>query len=219
MKWFKLFLVLQLLSLLVYSQEQRPAFWKEIQEFKKQDSASFPKARQILFVGSSSFTKWKDVQSYFPSHPIVNRGFGGSTLLDVIRYADDIILPYAPKQIVVYCGENDFAADTSLMPAQVAERFYQLFNIIRRKYKKVPVAYVSMKPSPSRTHLMPKYEVANNMIREFLKTKRRTAFINVYPAMLDKDGKPIADIFLNDNLHMNKKGYDIWQHIIAPYLK
>lgn len=198
---------------------QQPPFWNDIQQFKKQDSASFPKTRQILFVGSSSFTKWTDVQDYFPGYPILNRGFGGSTLLDVIRYADDIILPYEPKQIVIYCGENDFAADKDLMPAQVAERFYQLFNIIRGKYKKTPIAYVSMKPSPSRTHLMAKYNVANVMIREFLKKKKHTAFINIYHAMLNSDGTPMKDIFVGDNLHMNAKGYAIWQKIIRPYLK
>ena len=217
----KLFLLFALpaLTLLACAQESKPAFWKEIQEFKKQDSISFPDANKILLVGSSSFTMWRDVQSYFPAYPVINRGFGGSTLKDVIRYADDIILPYQPKQVVIYCGENDFAADTSLMPAEVAERFYELFNIIRKRYKKVPIAYVSMKPSPSRIQLMPKYNVANVMIKEFLKKKKRTDFIDVYHAMLNSDGAPMADIFIEDKLHMNKKGYDIWQKIIAPYLK
>ncbi|MBC7934304.1 MAG: G-D-S-L family lipolytic protein [Rhizobacter sp.] len=214
-----LLLTLPLFSMQACAQDVKPAFREEIQAFKKQDSASFPKANQILFVGSSSFTKWTDVQQYFPVYPIINRGFGGSTLTDVIRYANDIILPYQPKQIVIYCGENDFASDTSLMPAQVAARFYELFSIIRKKYKKVPVAYVSMKPSPSRTHLMAKYNVANVMIRKFLKKKKKTDFIDVYPAMLNSDGTPIKDIFVQDNLHMNKKGYDIWQKIIGPYLK
>ena len=214
-----LLLVLTASSILTQAQTVKPAFSKDIIAFKKQDSISFPKPNQILFVGSSSFTKWTDVQEYFPGFPIINRGFGGSTLTDVIRYAGDIILPYQPKQIVIYCGENDFAEDTSLMPAQVASRFYELFEIIRNKYPKVPVAYVSMKPSPSRKHLMAKYVVANEMIKSFLNSKRRTAFIDVYPAMLNLDGTPMKDIFVQDNLHMNKKGYEIWQKIIEPYLK
>ena len=162
---------------------------------------------------------WKDVQDYFPGYPIINRGFGGSSITDLVRYANDIILPYQPKQIVIYCGENDLAGDDKLMPAKVAERFYELFHIIREKYPKVPVAYISMKPSPSRTSLMPKFNVANVMIKNFLETKKRTAFIDVYHAMLNSDGTVMTDIFLQDNLHMNKKGYAIWQKIIAPYLK
>lgn len=219
MKWTRLFLLLQLFTLTAFAQENKAPFWNDIQQFKKKDSAAFPQAEQILFVGSSSFTMWKDVQDYFPQHPIINRGFGGSSITDLIRYANDIILPYQPKQIVIYCGENDFAGDEKLMPAQVAERFYELFNIIRKKYKKVPIAYVSMKPSPSRTHLMAKFDVANVMIREFLKKKKRTDYIDVYHAMLNSDGTPMTDIFLKDNLHMNKKGYAIWQKIIEPYLK
>ncbi|HEV8273318.1 MAG TPA: G-D-S-L family lipolytic protein, partial [Chitinophagaceae bacterium] len=81
-------------------------FWNDIQNFKKQDSVSFPPKNAILLIGSSSFTKWTDVQDYFPGYTIINRGFGGSTLLDQIRYVNDIVFPYDPKQIVIYCGEN-----------------------------------------------------------------------------------------------------------------
>lgn len=206
-----------LLTLFTVSAIGQP-YADDIKAFHRQDSIQFPGKGKILFVGSSSFTKWTDVQQYFPAYPIINRGFGGSTLLDVTRYADDVIFPYDPKQIVIYCGENDFAADDSLYPAQVAERFEKLFNLIRSRYKKVPVAYISMKPSPSRKHLMPKFNVANVMIRSFLKTKKRTAFIDVYHSMLKPDGTPLDGIYIEDNLHMNAKGYAIWQKIIEPYL-
>src|SRR5580658_5491940 len=82
--------------------KQPPPFWNEISEFKHQDSLQRPPSGAILFVGSSSFRKWTNVQSYFPGHTIINRGFGGSTLPDVIRYAGEIIFPYHPKQIVIY---------------------------------------------------------------------------------------------------------------------
>src|SRR5687768_10042059 len=88
-------------------QAQQPPFYEEIQAFKKQDSAQMPPQNAILFVGSSSFNFWKDMQQYFPHHTVINRGFGGSALPDVIRYAREIIFRYQPKQIVIYCGEND----------------------------------------------------------------------------------------------------------------
>ena len=193
-------------------------FAKEIAAFKKQDSLSFPGTGKILFVGSSSFTLWKDVQQYFPEYPIINRGFGGSSLTDLIRYAPDVIFPYDPRQIVIYCGENDFAGDTSLYPSQVAQRFFDLFNLIRARYKKVPIAYISMKPSPSRQHLMARFNVANVMIKNFLKKKKRTAYIDVYKAMVKENGLPKDEIFLADKLHMNAEGYKIWNKIIEPYL-
>src|ERR1700709_1983633 len=111
-----LFVVASVIQL--QAQEEPHPFWNEIQAFKKNDSAHFPPPNEILFVGSSSFNFWKDVQDYFPGYPIINRGFGGSSLPDVIRYADDIIYPYKPKQVVIYCGENDFAG-TDSMSAQI----------------------------------------------------------------------------------------------------
>ncbi len=215
----KIFLVFFIGCLYFANAQQHPPFFKEIQEFKTQDSLAFPEPNQILFAGSSSFTKWTDVQDYFPSFPIINRGFGGSSLTDLIRYANDIILPYQPRQIVIYCGENDFAANEQVSAAEVAKRFYLLFSIIRKKYKKLPVVYVSMKPSPSRIQLMPKFDSANYMIKQFLKKRPRTAFADVYHAMLQKDGTVNQEIFLKDNLHMNSKGYHIWQQILRPYLK
>ena len=202
----------------LFAQQTKPAFYDDIRAFKMQDSIGFPPINAILFVGSSSFTNWTDVQEYFPQYKIINRGFGGSTLVDVIRYADDIIIPYHAKQIVIYCGENDFAASDTVTIKTVVDRFKQLFSFIRQHYKNVPIAYLSMKPSPSRQQLMHKFLYANRAIKSFLQTKRKTAFIDVYHAMLDAGGKPIKDIFIEDNLHMNAKGYTIWQKIIAPYL-
>jgi len=192
-------------------------FWNDIRVFKKQDSISFPPKNAILFIGSSSFTKWTDVQDYFPAYTIINRGFGGSTLLDEIRYVNDIVFPYQPKQIIIYCGENDLASSDSVTAAMVVDRFKQLFQMIREKTE-VPIAYVSMKPSPSRRHLFPKMREANQLIKDFLATQKNTAFIDVHQKMLDTTGEPIPEIFLEDSLHMNAKGYAIWQKEIQPFL-
>lgn len=193
-------------------------FWNEVQKFKTADSAAFPAANQVLFIGSSSFTMWKDVQTYFPDRKILNRAFGGSTLADVIRYRYDVIFPYQPKQIVIYCGENDFASSDTVTVELVMQRFTTLFNYIRAKYKNVPVAYVSMKPSPSRVHLLDKYKEANQKIKSFLATKPHTKFVDVYNAMLNEQGEPMPDIFLKDNLHMNAKGYAIWKTKLGKVL-
>ena len=90
--------------------------------------------------------------------------------------------------------------------------------MIRKKLPNVPIDFVSMKPSPSRENLMPKYVEGNLLIKKFLQKKKKASFINIYDAMLDTNGKPMKDIFIGDNLHMNAKGYKIWQKIIAPYL-
>ncbi len=193
-------------------------FWSDIQTFKKQDSVSFPPKNAILLIGSSSFTKWTDVQDYFPGYTIVNRGFGGSTLLDEILYVNDIVFPYQPKQIIIYCGENDLASSDTVTAAMVSDRFKQLFQMIRNKTE-TPIAYISMKPSPSRRHLFPKMREGNQLIKDFLATQKNTAFIDVHQKMLDSNGEPIPEIFLDDSLHMNAKGYAIWKKEMEPYMQ
>ncbi len=193
-------------------------FANDIAAFKKQDSIAPPPTNAILFVGSSSFTKWKDVQNYFPGHTIINRGFGGSILLDVIRYEKDIIFSYQPKQIVIYCGENDVASSDTITPEMVAGRVKQLITDIRAAFPKVNIAFISLKPAPSRWRMKDRMMASNVLIKKYLKKKKHTAFINVWDAMLDAEGQPKADIFIEDKLHMNAKGYAIWQKIMEPYL-
>jgi lysophospholipase L1-like esterase len=190
----------------------------EIQAFKKQDQENPPPANAILFVGSSSFRKWTDVSSYFPGYTIINRGFGGSSFPDLIRYEDDIIYPYHPKQIVIYCGDNDLAFSDSVTADTVFERFRVLFEGIRSNLPGGNIVYVSIKPSPSRARLKEKMEKANLLIQTYLSINPHTAFVDVYHKMLNADGSIMADIFLEDNLHMNARGYAIWQKAIAPYL-
>ena len=204
------------------NQESKPVadqpFWNDIQNFKKQDSVSFPPKNAILLIGSSSFTKWTDVQDYFPGYTIINRGFGGSTLLDEIRYVNDIVFPYQPKQIIIYCGENDLASSDTVTASMVLDRFKHLFQMIRDK-SEAPIAYISMKPSPSRRHLFPKMREGNQLIKDFLATQKNTAFIDVHQKMLDLTGEPLPEIFLDDSLHMNAKGYAIWKKEMEPYMQ
>ena len=217
MKKIKMLFFLLLAFITGTAQPER--FRGEIKAFKKLDSISKPPNNEILFIGSSSFTKWTDVQHYFPDKPIINRGFGGSTLQDLIYFANDVIFPYQPKQIVIYCGENDFAAPGGATGQVVAQRVRQLFDLIRTQYPKVPIAYISIKPSPSRKKYLPEVKIANSLIEKMTGKKTHISFINVFDAMLEPDGTINQGIFLPDDLHMNDKGYHIWADIMKPYLK
>jgi lysophospholipase L1-like esterase len=197
---------------------QDAPFYSEIKAFKTQDSLHFPPKHAILLLGSSSFRKWTDVQNYFPGYPIINRGFGGSTFPDAIRYLNEIVFPYQPRQILIYEGDNDVASSDKITADSVFNRFKELFFLLRKKLPKTTIDFVSIKPSPSRQSLMPEMEKSNSLIKEFLKDKKNSAFIDVYHSMLDKNGLPDKSIFGPDELHMNAKGYAIWQKIIQPYL-
>lgn len=197
---------------------QQAPFYDDIQAFKAADKQLAPPKQAILFIGSSSFTKWKDVSDYFPGYTIINRGFGGSSLPDLIRYENDIIFPYQPRQIVIYCGENDFAASDTVSTATVVKRFQTLYGDIRKHYPKLSLVFISIKPSPSRRHLQPKMIAANQQISKLLAKDKNAAFVNVYPLMLEKDGSMMSKIFLADSLHMNADGYAIWEQALQPYL-
>jgi lysophospholipase L1-like esterase len=214
----KILFLLLLFSFVGCKVKEKP-YWDDIQKFKTIDQQNIPRQQEILFIGSSSFTKWQDVQEYFPNHPIINRAFGGSTLLNLIQYKNDILNPYHPKQIVIYCGENDIANDDKVTGEVVYNRFRKLFKIIKQKYPDVFVAYVSMKPSPLRWHLREKMIDGNSRIETFLEKEKNTVFISIWDKMLDEKGKPMGEIFVKDSLHMNSKGYEIWKKEIAPNLK
>jgi lysophospholipase L1-like esterase len=214
----KLKFLLFFLLIFDFANAQNAPFYSEIQQFKTQDSIHFPPKQAILFLGSSSFRKWEDVQKYFPDYKIINRGFGGSTIPDAIYYADEIIFPYEPKQVVIYEGDNDLASSDKITADSVLNRFEKLFSLIRTHLPNTSIAFVSIKPSPSREKLIPEMQKANSLIKKFLKEKMNAAFIDVYHKMLNKDGTPNKNLFIEDELHMNAKGYAIWQKIIEPYL-
>jgi lysophospholipase L1-like esterase len=202
----------------VKKETAKPPLWEDIQEFKKQDLASMPPAGAILFIGSSSFTLWSDVQQYFPDHTIINRGFGSSTLADQIRYVNDIVFPYKPKQIIVYCGENDLAFSDTVNAQIVADRFKTWFGLVREKLPDIPMVYISMKPSPSRRALIPEFRKGNDLIREFISKQKNIVYLDVHSQMLDEQGQPRGELFIYDSLHMNAKGYELWKKNIEPLL-
>ncbi len=194
-------------------------FQEEIDVFIKNDSIQMPATNSILFVGSSSFNYWKDISNYFPGYAIINRGFGGSSLTDIIHFNQETILKYKPKQIYIYCGENDIAASDTITPQIVFERFKTLYTIIRNRLgNKIPIMYVSIKPSVARWSMEEKFVAANSLIRNYINKQKQTQFLDVHAAMLDNNGEVFKDIFIADNLRMNAKGYAIWQKIIAPTL-
>ncbi|NGF57727.1 G-D-S-L family lipolytic protein [Parapusillimonas sp. SGNA-6] len=217
LKYFTLAIVLFLQYHNGFAQE-KPRYYDNIQKFKKQDSITPPPKDPILLVGSSSFTRWKDVQAYFPNHTMLNRGFGGAHLTDLIRYAEDVIYPYNPKQVVIYCGENDFLSKGAT-PDTIFNRFKTVYDGIRQHLgKKVNVTYISIKPSPRRRRFLEGTAEVNAMIENFLKKEKNAQFIDVYSKMLRSDGQPIGAIFTKDSLHMNADGYAIWQKEMAPVL-
>uniref|UniRef100_A0AAU6WUR5 GDSL-type esterase/lipase family protein n=1 Tax=Chryseobacterium endophyticum TaxID=1854762 RepID=A0AAU6WUR5_9FLAO len=215
----KIFSAFLLLTFALFFSQEKPMFWQDIQHFKQLDRENPPAKNAILLVGSSSFTKWTDVASYFPDKTIINRGFGGSRLTDLNYYANDLLNPYQPKQIIIYCGENDFADNAQLKADVVVDRFKTFYKKIRAKFPNIEVDYISIKYSPSRENLWPQMKEANKKIAAFMKKQPRSKFIDITKVMQDGQGNVRKDLFVEDMLHMTPEGYRLWTSVMKPYMK
>lgn len=201
------------------SQGQTPnKYEKEIQAFELQDRQAPPHANGIVFTGSSSIRLWKSLAADFPGKPVLNRGFGGSELSDVLLFADRIITPYRPRQVVLYCGGNDIATGGQTA-RQTYERFVRLFQDVRTKLPTTRFTFIAIAPNPARRKFQAAVDETNRLIHRFLARKRNTQFIDVGPPMLGINGQPRGALFTADSLHMNAEGYRVWTRVIGPYLK
>lgn len=200
------------------AQPTSPAKWeKEINAFEASDKTNPPPRGAILFVGSSSIRLWKNLAAAFSEHRVINRGFGGSQIDDSISLADRIILPYQPKLIVLYAGDNDIANGKS--PDQVFADFQTFVRKIHRARPKTRIAFISIKPSPSRWHLADKQKAANQLIKALCEKEKQLSYIDVFTPMLGANGEPRPELFVEDKLHLNAKGYELWESVIRPCLK
>lgn len=195
--------------------QQKP-FANEIKAFGIEDSLQKPANGMNLFIGSSSIRLWKTLKEDLQNTNILNRGFGGSTLLDVIIYENQVALKYKPKKIFIYCGENDIANNVS--GKEVFKRFKKLFKDLRNEFPQTPIIYISIKPSPSRWYLKNEMIAANNLISNYFKRKSNAYFVDVWDKMLI-NGEPRKDIFLEDKLHMNHVGYKIWAKELISFVE
>lgn len=193
-----------------------PQWASDMAAFAAADAAAPPPAHPVVFTGSSSVRMWKSLAEDFPGVPVLNRGFGGSQVRDATWYADQVAVRYAPREIVLYAGDNDI--DAGRTPAQVLADFRAFVARIRRDLPGVPIAFVSIKPSLARVGQLPAQREANALVRAEAARMRDVAFIDVATPMLGADGKPRPELFGDDGLHMNAAGYALWRQVVAPYL-
>lgn len=197
-----------------YTGELLNRFEQAIENIEWEDSVRVVMKNEVLFIGSSSIRLWKTLQRDFDPIPVINRAFGGSTLPELIYYADRMIFPYQPGLIVLYCGENDIAEGAS--PEQTFETFKKLDQLIRTNLPETRMIYISMKPSIARWNLWEQYVSTNEMIRKYLDGQNRRLFIDCSAVMLTESGDPDPSVFVEDQLHLNERGYAGWTTLIRP---
>jgi lysophospholipase L1-like esterase len=216
--WMSLLLLMPWPLARLQAADNPSAKWeKEISAFEAADKTNPPPAHPYLFIGSSSIRIWKTLAEDFKEVPVLNRGFGGSQMEDSAFFVERIVLPYRPRQILVYAGDNDLASGKA--PEEVLSAFKTFVGKVHASQPEVPIAYISIKPSPSRWHLQAQVRSANRLIADFVQGDPLLRFIDVFSPMLGPNGRPRAELFLADRLHMNAAGYALWTGIIRPQLQ
>ena len=198
----------------IYAAEKPVSRWeKDISTFEQWDAKnSFP-ADPVLFVGSSSIRMWR-TRECFPDLPVINRGFGGSQTSDAVDLAHRIVLPYKPKLIVFYEGDNDIASGKT--PQQVLPDYKKFVKIVHDKLPRTPILFMSIKPSASRWSIWPTMAKANSLIKDYSTKDTRLFYIDGATPLLDADGKPDDKFYIDDKLHLSPEGYKIWTNLLSP---
>lgn len=172
--------------------------------------------RPIVFAGSSTFRLWTTMQADLKNPTIINNGFGGSHYSDLVYYIDALVLNLKPSKLYIYEGDNDLADGEA--PDRVLEEAKLLISTIKKLIPDIQIYVLSAKPSPARWDRKPAYSNLNMFMREYCDETEGVEYIDVWRAMLTPDGMPNPELFLEDQLHMNEKGYQIWIQKILPTL-
>lgn len=191
-------------------------FAAEIAVFDAEDRASPPPTAPVLFVGSSSIRYW-DVAAAFPSLKTIRRGYGGSHVTDTLHFVDRLIFRYAPSIVVFYAGDADVAAGKGAR--QIAEDTALLVTRIHERLPATPVVVIGTKPSPLHWGHMSTIREANRIVRTWLATDPLAAFVDVEAALLGPDGQPRPELYTENRLNLNDRGYVAWTAITRPTIE
>lgn len=206
----------QLRRVLFHREVDPKRFTKRIDAFLAWDHLHVIPLKTVLFIGSSSIAGWA-TNLFFPTLPTLNRGFGGSHISDVIYYLNQIVFPYHPKVIVFYAGDNDIAGGKS--PERVLSDFQRFVERTHEKLPDTQIVFLPIKPSIRRWQYWPAMRKANAMIKAYTEQDSHLHYIDTVSPMLNDYGLPLSNLFVEDGLHLNQKGYEIWTNIVTPYIE
>jgi len=215
-RYLLLFLFLIILQSVIYSQDPQ-RFSNQIKEINEK-YISLERSRDlIVFTGSSSVRRWENIQEYFPGKNIINTGFGGSHMSDLIWYAEHAILRYKPIQVFIYEGDNDLASGEK--PVDIIREADSLIRIVHTRLPETEIVFISAKPSPLRWKLKDEYLKLNAMFGRLDSEFDYVRYVDLWTPLIGPSGRPVSEFFISDSLHINSSGYDKWAVIVGKVLK
>ena len=188
----------------------------EIRGIEKRLADRPPAKGGVVFAGSSSIRLW-DVAKAFPDVPAANVGFGGSQIPDCTFFVPRLVIPFEPKSVVFYAGDNDIASNRT--PEQVRDDFLAFTAAVHAKLPKCRILFLSVKPSGSRWKMYERQRKANGLVKEACEKNSLLRFVDVGTPLLGTDGMPDAELFVKDQLHLSPKGYEKWNAVLKEHLK
>ena len=196
-----------------------PDRWEAtIKKFEDQDKVAPPPQNAIVFIGASSIVRWNLPESFPELGPkAINRGFGGSLAADSTRYADRIVIPYKPRIVVFYAGDNDVEANHT--PDQIAGDFFAFEQKVHAALPRTQIIYISIKPSIRRWAWIEQIKGANALVKQYVAAHPQLTFVDIVPQMIGADGQPRKELLVEDGLHMTPEGYKIWNAALKPLLQ
>lgn len=193
-------------------------YQKDIDRYTKENLEAENLDCDVLIFGSSSINLWKTIYEDLAPMKVIRRSYGGAAIRDMLYNYDVIARGYNPKRIVLYV-ENDLGGGNDVSVGKLYELFKVFTNRVKRDYPDVPFYIMSLKPSPLKEAHLKNQTIFNQLIQDIANDTEGTYYIDIASDMFTKDGKIRTDIFLEDRLHMNAKGYEIWTSILKPILQ
>jgi lysophospholipase L1-like esterase len=190
---------------------------KEISAFEASDKTNPPPKGASLFIGSSTIRMWTTLQQDFPKVKVINRGFGGSQIVDSTHFAARVIFPYEPSRVFLRAGGNDLWAGKS--PEEVFGDFKDFVAKVHGKLPKTEIVFISLSPSIARWKQAEKEKAVNTMAQKFAKKTRGVKYVETYSLPLGSDGQPRPELFRTDKLHFNAEGYELLARLLRPIVE
>lgn len=211
------FLIIFLIFSIQEAKTQTKPFEQEVNSLVEKYNKTTWQTGGAVFTGSSSIRMWSTLEKDFPKNAIINTGFGGSQTHELLEYLEELVINFSPSKVFIYEGDNDVNAGKS--NNKILEEHHEIISKIKERLPETELYIISAKPSPSRWSLKDTYLQLNEEMRKFCSSQEQVTFIDVWTPMMDKTGNPNPKLFIEDNLHMNSKGYKIWKKAVKPHLK
>ena len=200
-----------------YAAARNYARWeKELAAHEAADRQNPPPKGGILFIGSSTIRRWKTLAEDFPDHKVVNRGFGGTEIVDSTHFADRLIFPHQPRQIFLRAGGNDIHAGR--LPREVAADFAEFVRVVHARLPRTEILFISLSPAPARWGEADKNRELNRLIRAMALDMPRVGYVDTYDISLTPDGRARPELFVADRLHFSAEGYKLLAERVRPFL-